>query len=218
MYIFSKNVQIMINIVLLIAIFIQPVLTEEIMDNTLKITVDTIMRLANADKDASELIQNIYPEPERGIIMQYKLSQVMEKMPPECVRLSNKGVYFIYKFKHENYLFVFYKSLEVDNFPLIWYLGKKLYLEDFEKLSDEKASLEYVQSFDQYGDYTSFYMGIVFPTSFSFHYTVDGYLVRLDYISEIGKRAEICKITMLSNEDNPLYYNLLPIDKKLINR
>jgi len=216
MYIFSKTVEIMINIVLLMAIFIHPVLTEEGGEKKL-LPIDAILRLANADKDADELIQNIYPEPERGI-MQYRLSQVMEYMPPECVRLVNKGVYFIYKFDHGNYLFVFYKSLEVDNFPSIWYLGKKLYLEDFEKLADEKASLENVQSFDQYGDYTSLYTGIVWPSLFTFHHTVDGYLIRLDYISEIGKNDEICKITKLSNEDNPIYYNLLSIDKELIKR
>jgi hypothetical protein len=178
---------------------------------------DAILRLANSDKNADELIQNIYPEPEGGIIMQYRLSQVMEKMPPECVRVLNNGVYFIYKFEHENYLFVFYKSLEVDNFPSIWYLGKKLYLEDFEKLADEKASFEDVKLFDQYGNYTSFFMSI-FTTFFSFHHTVDGYLIRLDYTFEIGKRAEICKITKLSNEDNLIYYNLLPIDKELLKR
>lgn len=176
--------------------------------------IDTILRLANADRDTDELIQNIYPE---SAIMQYKLSQIMGKMPPERVRLLNKGVYFIYKFERENYLFVFYKSLEVDSFTLTWYLGKKLYLEDFEKLADDKASLETVQSFDQHGDYTSLYLGNAMSL-YTFHHTVDGYLIRLDYISEIGKHVEICKITKLSNEDNPIYYNLLPIDKELINR
>jgi len=224
MYSFNKTVK--INIILLMTIFIQPILTEEAMNYPLintdgggekkMLPIDAILRLANADKDADELIQNIYPE--SANILQYKLSQVMEKMAPECVRLLNKGVYFIYKFEHENYLFVFYKSIEIDSFPLYWYLGKKLYLEDFEKLADKKASLEDVQSFDQYGDYTSFSMGVVLPTFFSFHHTVDGYLIRLDYISETGKPTEICKITKLSNENNPIYYNLLPIDKKLINR
>jgi len=234
MYSLIKVEETVINIVLLMTIlcctqykqtiFIQPVSTEIAMVDILKNTeegveqillpVDVIMRLANTNKNADELIQKIYSE---SAIKRYRLSQIMQEMPPECVRQLNEGVYFIYKFEHENYLFVFYNSLEDNNYPSIWYLGKKLYLEDFEKLADKKASLETVQSFDQYGDYTSLYLGSAMSL-YTFHHTVDGYLVRLDYISEIGKRAEICKITKLSNEDNPIYYNLLPIDKKLINR
>ncbi|MCL1873469.1 MAG: hypothetical protein FWF85_05055 [Clostridiales bacterium] len=175
------------------------------------ISKEEILELVNNEKPANELIKTIYPREEIRI---YKLSQVLQVRPPECVRYSNCYIYLIYKYDEDNYAFFLYDPVKENSFPLAsWFLGKRLYLDDFEKLHKEKATLFEVQQFDPDGNYTSLYAGST--TSFhTYHLTVDGYLIRLDYNSE-GLR-EICQITITGGENNKLYYNLLPIDRELL--
>jgi hypothetical protein len=173
---------------------------------------EEILKLVNNKKSADDLINTVHTGEE--LKQKYKLSRILQEMPPECIRYSNDKIYLIYKYDEGNYAFVLYNSLDEDSFPLaIWYLGKRLYLDGFIKLFEDKATLYAVQQFDPDGNYDSLYMGRT-TSIHSYHHTVDGYMIRLDYYFE-GSR-EICKITEYYGENNILYYNLLPIDRELI--
>ena len=101
---------------------------------------EEILKIVNNDKPADELIKTVYAENEIKYFI--KLSRVLQERHPECVRYSNDKVYLIYKYEEDNYLFLMYNSIEEDSYPLSWwYFGEKLYLEDFEKLYEEKASI-----------------------------------------------------------------------------
>lgn len=177
---------------------------------------EEILKLVNNDNPADELIKTIYSEAELKPI--FSLSRILKERPPECVRYSNEKPYLIYKYDTNKYLFILYNSIEEDSFPISpWYIDKSIQCKDFEDLAYKAASLTEVQGFDPHGSYTSLYSSSE-TSLYTFHYTIDGYLIRFDYISEIGKPVVISKITKFSGEDNPIYHNLLPIDKELVSK
>ena len=175
-----------------------------------------ISGLVNNDQAADELIKTVYKKDELKPFI--RLGDAMKEQPPECVRKSNDMLYLIYKYEGDNYLFLMYNSEDKNAFPVSsWYLGKKMYCEDFENLAERKASFKEIQEFDPYGDYTSYYASVT-TKLYSLHHTVDGYLIRLEYSHELGAPLVVDKITKLSGQDNPIYYNLLEVDRELVNK
>lgn len=173
-----------------------------------------VLNLVNNYQSADELITTIYKKDELKTFI--SLKDILQKQPPECVRLSNNNLYFVYKYEGNNYLFLMYDNDDENLFPVSsWYVGKKTYCKDFENLAEKKASFNEVREFDPDGDYTSYYVSLATPL-YTMHQTVDGYLIRLDYSCGIGEPLIIDKITKFSDEDNPIFYNLLSIDKELI--
>ena len=178
------------------------------------VSKEEVIKLVNNEKPADELIKTIYAEAELKTFI--KLSSILQERPPECARYSNDKLYLIYRYDENNYLFLMYNSIDEDSFPVSsWYLGKEMYSKDFESLADKGAPLNEVQEFDPHGDYTRLYASSA-TSLYTFHHTIDGYLIRLDYTSDVGKPLAISKITKFDGEDNPIYYNLLSIDKELI--
>lgn len=174
-----------------------------------------ILSLVNNDQSAKELIKTTYKKDELKTFI--SLNSALQEQPPECVRVSNDILYFIYKCEEENYLFLMYNFEDENSFPIsFWYLDEKIYCKDFENLADRKASFKEVQELDPHGDYRSYYVSSK-TTLYSLHHTVDGYLIRLEYSCGIGEPLAINKIAKFSGEDNPIFYNLLAIDKELIN-
>ncbi len=175
-----------------------------------------ILNLADNDRSADELITTVYKKEELKTFI--RLDSALQEQPPECVRVTNDKLYFVYKCEGDNYLFLMYNFEDENSFPISsWYLGEKFYCKDFEALAEKKASLNEVQEFDPYGNYISYYASLN-TQLYTLHQTVDGYLIRLEYSDETGEPLAVNKITKFNGENNTLYYNLLPIDKELISR
>lgn len=177
---------------------------------------EKILSMVNNQEDADKLIKTTYP----GDVLHkltVDITELFAETPPECIRLSPSGdnVYFVYKSDDGHYAFWMY-SLKEDAGKVMqkWYCGKLIYSEDFDKMKEKRAIIKDVQKFDPYGSYTVLYSGVA-KSLYSIHYTVDGYRIKLDYGKTNGK-GDIIKITKFSGKDNPLYYNLLPIDKALL--
>lgn len=168
---------------------------------------------------ADTLIKTTYSE-EKLRTMPNSLAEIIEEMPPECIRQAENEdiIYFVYKSESGTYAFWMYSMKSTTNTVLCkWYLGKPVFLKDFEEMANRNANLSEVMDYDPYGSYISFEMSSV-DTPYSYHYTVDGYMIRIDYTVEIGTPLNIATITKYSGDDNPMYYNLLTIDKTLINK
>ena len=178
---------------------------------------EKLLNLINNEETADKLIKTTYSE---DVLQNLKnnIGELFAETPPECVRLSeNKDVaYIVYKCDNGRYAFWLYSIREnTGSVMRKWYCGKSIYLDEFEKMKNENATLEDVQKFDPYGSYTNLYMGLAISL-YTYHYTIDGYMIRLDYGPETGTIDIINKITVFSGVDNPVYYNLLPIDKQLL--
>jgi hypothetical protein len=107
----SKSVAIILSMVLAVTIHGEEIMEDEIIEPNLvdKNIIDEILKLVNNNTAADELINTVYSE--YDLHSQYLLSEVMQWRPPECVRRMNGGkynggVYFIYKYGQEDYLFV----------------------------------------------------------------------------------------------------------------
>ncbi len=176
-----------------------------------------ILKYANNDTPADELITKISTG--NGIkyitTLRKFSTDILSKRPCECVRYSeetNGRVYFIYKCGENDYEFILYNSIEADAYPWVWVVGKRLYLKDFENLLKKNATIDEVMEFDKNGNYTSLSAGTATST-YTYHFTVEGDMIRLDY-----DEGRVNRLTVFSGEENPIYHNLLPVDKELIKR
>ena len=177
--------------------------------------IEKLLKLANNEDMADSLIKTTYPE-EILQNLNSSLSEQIEDMPPECIRISEnkEAVYFIYKSDTGRYAFwMYFLNMNTGKVTIEWYSGKSIHLENFEKMKENNATFEDVKEYDPYGSYISLYMGSS-TSLYTYHYTVDGYMLRLDYSADTDT---ISKITKYSGEDNPLYDNLLPMDRVLLN-
>jgi hypothetical protein len=179
---------------------------------------EEILILANNEKSADELIKTVYTEDE--LINRYgRLSRLLQERPPECMRYSNGKIYLIYKYEDNNYLFALYDyDLNNENPYLVavWYLGKRLYLDDFEELYKKNAMLSEVEQVDPHWD--ALIRSDSSSTSInSFHFTVDGYFICLEYEREyLDDNSFTMKISKMTKSNNTFYDNFLPIDRALI--
>ena len=184
---------------------------------------EQILKLVNNKESADILIKTTYSE-EMLYNLKDNINELMLETPPECVRLSEKqdAVYFVYKSDTGHYMFLLYSFAEdTGRVTRGCYYGKPILLADFERMKNEDATLEDVQEFDPYGGYGSLYMGST-TSLYTYHDTIDGYMIRIDYGSPFDSGEEysdtISKITKYSGEDNPVYYNMLPIDRELLRK
>ncbi len=178
-----------------------------------------ILSMINNEVNADDVIWTIY-SPDDLMNMPYYVNEVLEKMPPECVRLSEDGkyAYFVYKSDDGQYAFCFYsfENNEIDPFSL-FYLGQRVALSDFDSLNIGKNTFDDVKSIDPYGEYGMFELGMVNIEKYTTHYTSDGYKVKVHcnkngVISKIEKK----KIDEMTYEQDGFLALLLEKDKKLL--
>ncbi len=159
------------------------------------------------------------------------IDYLMENAPPECVRYNNGIYYFIYKIEDGYFL-------QVPNYGSIWdkwtqnkwTFIEKVYICDFDEIKRNETTMNDIQVIDEYATYVVA-SGSRQPSSI--HFTADGYKIVIKYIKkEIGEEITmnlggqefatyetvlvVDSIKKYKGRKNPIYFNLLPIDKALL--
>lgn len=89
-------------------------------------------------------------------------------------------------------------------------------MEEFKENIKKGTSLENVQEFDPYAEYDGLYASCCNPSSI--HHTLDGYEIYIEYVATDNNTAIVDNIEEVSGEDNPIYFYMFDIDKKLISK
>ena len=182
-------------------------------------TDQKILSMVNNEVKADDVITKTY-SPELLLSMPYQVNEILEKMPPECVRLTedSKYTYFVYKSDDGHYAFCFYsfENNNVEPFSQI-YFGQSIALADFDSLKIGETTIDAVKPLDPYGVYGMFELGMVNIEKYTTHYTSDGYKVKVHcdkngVISKIEKK----KIDEMTYEQDGFLALLLEKDKKLL--
>lgn len=133
---------------------------------------------------------------------------LMENIEPECVRYNNGIFYFIYKTENG----YFFKPPHYGTIWNEWRFIDKVYIDDFVGIKKGKTTMEEIRAIDEYANYVT---EMSSRPPFSIHFTVDGYKIVIYYTKKDGTWI-VDKIRKYKGRKNPIYYNLLPIDKELL--
>ena len=174
---------------------------------------EIVLNRVNNNEIADKLITTTYPEDVLNKL-DTRIDYIEDITPPECVRIVNDYLYIIFKSDTGHYLFLFYDFSNNNTYPLDRWYCNNITLKDLEKIAQEYANISEVMKMDPFCCNLSSASSMV--SACTLHHTIDGYMVRIEYICEIGKPMVINKITTFDGEQNPLFYYLLPIDKELI--
>lgn len=176
---------------------------------------EKIYNLVNNNSAADSLIKTLYTDEELKSICGSMRNQNNNS---ECIRQNKEYIYTINKSIDGYYLFNIYnfdenKDVEIDR----WYCKKKFALKDFTNHVKKGTSFKDVEKFDLYGDYIGLYVSNTdYP--YSMHHTIDGYKVIVYYYPDKENKLAVGEIQILAGEDNPIYYNMLDIDKELLKK
>lgn len=176
---------------------------------------EEVYNLVNNNGAADSLIKTLYTDGELKSICGYMR---LQNNKAECIRKNKDYIYTINKSKEGYYLFNMYNFDENEDWEIDrWYCKKKFTLKNFTNLVKKETSFEDVEKFDAYGEYTGLYVSNTeYP--FSIHHTIDGYKVIVYYYPDKENKLAVGEIQILAGEDNPIYYNMLDIDKELLKK
>ena len=184
-------------------LFVENDLSVEIGGKTYKNTTKPIDILITKVVNLDELNTNINYLAENDLI--------------ECIRINKKNFYIVLKTSNEKYA-IFLYDISTPKFPIDKWVVSNISIETFDKIIVDKTTLDELMKLDPDGNYESVLYASALP-SFSFHHTIDGYLIIVKYslidsekiISEI-----ISNIEIISPIDNDIYKSLTLDDKKFL--
>lgn len=172
---------------------------------------EKIYRLVNNKDIADSLIKTLYTDEELRFICG---GMRLQNNSSECIRQNKEYIYTINKSKDGYYLFNMYNFDENEDWEIDrWYCKRKFTLEEFINHIKEGTSFEDVKKFDPY-----FEDGGTSGIACFIHHTIDGYKIIVYYYPDKKGELLVENIQILGEKDNPIYYNMLDIDKKLLEK
>lgn len=170
---------------------------------------EKIYKLINNSSIADSLIKTLYTDEELKSICG---CMRVQNSVSECIRQNKEYIYTINKSKDGYYLFNIYNFDENEDWEIDrWYCKKKFTLKDFTNHVKKGTFFEDVKKFDPF-----FEDGGASGVASFIHHTIDGYKIIVCYYPNKNGKLFVGDIQILGGKDNPIYYNMLDIDKKLL--
>ncbi len=169
----------------------------------------------------NELIKTIYTEDE--LLESKKFNREYSKVEGlfeiECVRVIGDKFYTILKSNNGGTLYMLFGKNDKGKYVSedVWYFTKKLYRQNFDALTVGSSTRLDVKMIDPFDDYF-IASGLYDVNPFSTHYTVDGYIIKLEYERHYvegtaDEQLRICSMTSENASGNSIYSMLIPMDK-----
>ena len=166
----------------------------------------------NNDIDANKLIKSLYKDEDLQSFYSIKETNINL----ECVRVLNDYIYTVHKSKDGKFLFTLFEKSDPSRNIDRWYCKEGHTLQEFRENIKKGTPIENVQKFEPYGEYGGLYVSC--SNLKSKHHTLDGYKIYIEYVGTDNNTAVVSNIEELGGEDNPIYFYMLDIDKKLIHK
>ncbi len=170
---------------------------------------EKIYKLIDNNSAADSLIKTLYTDEDIENIYGYMR---LQNNKAECIRQNKEYLYTVNKSKDGYYLFNMYNFDENEDWEIDrWYCKKKFTLKDFTNHVKKGTFFEDVKKFDPF-----FEDGGASGVASFIHHTIDGYKIIVCYYPNKNGKLFVGDIQILGGKDNPIYYNMLDIDKKLL--
>ncbi len=172
---------------------------------------EKIYNLVDNKSAADSLIKTLYTDEEIETI--YGCMR-LQNNKAECIRQNKEYVYTVNKSEDGYYLFNIYNFDEHEDWEIDrWYCKRKFTLTDFTNHVKKGTFFEDVEKFDPFLENS----GASGVASF-IHHTIDGYKIIVCYYPNKNGKLFVGDIQILGGKDNPIYYNMLDIDKELLKK
>jgi|GEM_PF-2831848 len=167
--------------------------------------------LYNNTNNIDELIKKTIDK-DKIDILNMNIQYLIENNYIECLRKINDDYFYvIFKTTNNNYLVLLY-NISFSYYPIDKWYVYELYSSSFDKINSYVTSLSDIKSIDPHGNYNSFFIDSS-TKWFSKHYTIDGYTIIVNYVTNESNDFVVENIKRIYNFNGP-FSNILLIDKQ----